>query len=61
MEPGLTTLMETTRKEPLLRNAWIKWHQEIGEELSDSYSQLIKYLNIGARQAGSVKLNMETF
>jgi len=52
MEPDLNRLMETERNEPVLREAWIKWHHFVGTELSGTYAELVKLMNAGARQAG---------
>jgi len=54
MEPDLNHLMETSRDEALLKGAWTSWHQHIGTEAKPLYTNLVRLLNQGARQAGNV-------
>lgn len=52
MEPELNHFMESNRNEPKLKEAWSKWHSVVGQQLSKPYFDLVKLMNIGARQAG---------
>lgn len=52
MEPDLNHFMELTRDEGQLRDAWISWHNAIGNEVKPLYAGLIRMLNMGAKQAG---------
>ncbi|ODM97383.1 Angiotensin-converting enzyme [Orchesella cincta] len=52
MEPNLNRIMENTRDEGKLREAWITWHQTVGTKVKPLYASLVRMLNTGAKQAG---------
>jgi len=56
MEPDLNRFMENTRDESKLREAWVSWHQTVGAKVKPLYSSLVRMLNTGAKQAGTLIL-----
>jgi hypothetical protein len=57
MEPDLNNVMERERDDGILEEAWVQWHRLVGRELSQPYIELVKLMNIGARQAGKAEFN----
>ena len=52
MEPGLTSLMATSRDYNELVAAWKGWRDATGKNMKDLYAEFVELRNEGARMSG---------